>query len=208
MSIFVAMTTKTGTIDLDRITKTKTLENVMIGADDDTLRKIVRHLQTIVLRPETQEQATADSRRHIIADMLLNIVKNYKRYEGANFGEEHDTWLRKLLDVMVENAYFIPSAAAKTSKVPLPPLSDATRKVFQERLSSCLTRLLTVETESRTNFALMAVGMIRSKATSSKSLELVFKADESILQTVDKAFKTMEGIAAKVGSCALLSVLC
>ena len=198
--IFVAMTGKTGAIDLDRITKAKTLENIMLSTDDETLRKIVRHLQTIILRPDTQDQATADSRRQVIADMLLGVVRNYKGYERSEFtmDGEHDNWLRKVLEILVENAYFVPSASAKTSKVPLPPLSDSSRKIFQERLSSCLTRLLRVQTEAKTSFASLAVEMIRSKASNSKSLELLFKADESILKTVDKAFKTIDKITAKV----------
>jgi hypothetical protein len=207
MSIFVAMTGKTGAIDLDRLTRTKTLENLMSSTDDETLRKIVRHLRTLILRPETLDQATAESRRQTIADMLLSIVKNYKRYGSSNFvtGEEHDNWLRNILDIFVEHAYFVPKQSAKTSKVPLPALTDTTRKVFQERLSSCLTRLLSVETESHSSFALLAVRLIRSKATSSKSLEQLFKADESILETVDKAFNTIDAIAAKV--CAVSLVL-
>jgi hypothetical protein len=202
MAIFLAMTGKTGAIDLDRITKTKTLEKIMLSTDDETLRRIVRHLQTIILRPDTQDQATADSRRQVIADMLLGIVRNYLGYERSDFilDDEHDKWLRKVLEILVENAYFVPSAAAKTSKVPLPPLSDSSRKVFQERLSSCLTRLLRVQTDAKTCFASLAVDMIRSKATNSKSLELLFKADESILKTVGKAFKTIDKINAKVCS--------
>jgi hypothetical protein len=200
LPIFTALTGKTGTIDLDRLTKTKTLANIMLATDDQTLRKIVKYLQTIILRPDTQDQAIADSRRQTIADMLLGLVKAYKGYEKSDFimDEEHDNWLRKTLEIFVENAYFVPTASAKTSKVPLPPLSDATRKVFQGRLSSCLSRLLRVRMESKISFASLVVGMIRSISNHSKSLQLLFKADEPILKTVDKAFKTLDKITAKV----------
>lgn len=197
--ILVSLTTKNGTADLDKLTKTKTLEQILLSADDEALRKIVRHLSSMVLRPESQDQATADTRRQTIADMLLTTVRSYTHYdELSSSSSEDDNWLRKTLELMVESAYFVPSRAAKTSKVPLPPLSDSNRKMFQERLSSCLTRLLGVKNETRTSFALLVVGMIRSKATTSKSLELVFKADESVMKTVDKAFKTLDAIAAKV----------
>ncbi|KAF2747190.1 hypothetical protein M011DRAFT_477634 [Sporormia fimetaria CBS 119925] len=202
LPIVVALTGKNGAIDLDRITRTKTLENVVALADDETLRKIVRHLQDLILRPETQDQAAADSRRQVVADMLLTMVRNYKRYEDGSLimDEEHDSWLRKVFEVLVEQAYFVPTAAAKTSKIPLPPISQATRKVFQERLSSCLTRLLGVKTKSPTPFALVVVKMIRAKATSSKSLKLVFEAEDNILETVDKAFEALDSIAAKGSS--------
>jgi DNA polymerase phi len=198
-SIFVSLTSKNGTVDLDRLTKTKTLEQILQVADDDALKKIVRHLSSMILRPECQDQATADSRRQAIADMLLSTVRSYTRYDQlSSTSDGDDNWLQKTLELMVENAYFVPSQSAKTSKVPLPPISDSSRKIFQERLSSCLTRLLGVKTELRTFYALLVVEMIRSKATSSKTLDLVFKADETVMNTVAKARKTLDGIVAKV----------
>lgn len=209
ISIFVAMTSKYGTIDLDKMTKTKTLENIILSADDAALTKIVRHLQSLILRPDSQEQATADSRRQTIADMLLNIIKNYPRYKSGSLDtvEGQDNWLRQTLDILIEGAHFMPTKSAKTTKVPLPPISDSSRKMFQERLSSCLTRLLGVETDSRASFALLAVGMIRSKATSSKTLELVFKADEPVLKTVERAFQTMDAIATKVNCSSFIYII-
>jgi DNA polymerase phi len=198
-SIFISLTTKNGTVDLDRLTRTKTLEQILSVADDEALRKIVRHLSSLVLRPECQDQVTADSRRQAIADMLLSTVRSYTRYEQlSSTSGEDDNWLRKTLELMVENAYYVPNRSAKTSKVPLPPISDSSRKVFQERLSSCLTRLLGVKTESRTSYALLVVEIIRSKDASSKTLDLVFKADETVMKTVDKAVKTLDSIVAKV----------
>jgi len=197
--IFISLTTKNGTVDLDRLTKTKTLEQVLLAADDEALRKIIRHLNSLILRPECQDQATADSRRQVIADMLLSTVKSYTRYEQLSSTSSEDVnWLRKTLELMVENAYYVPNQSAKTSKVPLPPISDSSRRVFQERLSSCLTRLLGVKTESRTSYALLVVEIIRSKATSSTTLDLVFKADEAVMKIVDKAIKTLDSIVAKV----------
>lgn len=198
-TIFIALTTKYGSIEFDRITKTKTLEQILLLADDDSLRKIVRHLNTLVLRPESEEQTVADSRRQVIADLLLNTIKHYRRYEEIDEASgEKDNWLRKILDILVEYSYFVPSKTAKTSKVPLPPISERSRTTFQERLSSCLTKLLDINVGSRSMFALMIVGMIRSKSNSSKTLELVFKADAPILDTIAKASQTLDAIATKV----------
>ncbi|KAF1848401.1 uncharacterized protein K460DRAFT_334436 [Cucurbitaria berberidis CBS 394.84] len=194
--IFVALTTRYGSIEFDRTTKTKTLEHVLLSADDESLRKIVRHLNSLVLRPESEDQTVADSRRQIIADMLLNTVRSYKRYdELVEHVTEKDNWLRRILEVLVEYAYFVPSQDAKTSKVPLPPISERSRTMFQERLSSCLTKLLGVNANSRAAFALMIVGMIRSKSTSSRTLNLVFKADSPVLKTMEEAFQVLDAIS-------------
>jgi hypothetical protein len=159
----------------------------------------VRHLNALILRPETDEQIVADSRRQVIADMLLNLIKQYKRYsELLDNPAEQDGWLRKALETFVDYGYFVPSQSAKTSKVPLPPVAERSKQMFQERLSSCLTKLLSVEIGSRSAFALMVVGMIRTKSASSKSLELAFKADKPVTKTLEKASQTLYAISAKV----------
>lgn len=197
LNLVVGLTSKNGTADFDNFAKAKTLETVLLEADDETLRKIVRHLHSLIIRPETQEQSAADHRRQTIADLLLSIVRQYKRYEDLSEEVfEKDNWLRTALDAMVEHAYFIPTSSAKTRKVPLPPVSETSRRMFQERLSSCLTRLLAVN--SQIPFGLMVVKLIRLKATSSKSLKAVFEADESVAETVDKAFKALNKIVDEV----------
>lgn len=199
LPIFASLTSGNGSIDFDKITKTKTLEHILLSADDDGLKKIVRHLNSLILRPESEDQTVADNRRHIIADLLLNTVKHYKRYEDLpNDVAEQDGWLRKILEIFIEYAYFVPSQSAKTSKVPLPPLGERSRGVFQERLSSCLTKLLAVDVGSRSTFALAIISMIRSKSVSSKSLDLAFKADKPVTKTLDKAYQTLDAISAKV----------
>ncbi|KAL5120769.1 DNA-directed DNA polymerase [Pleosporales sp. CAS-2024a] len=198
LPIFIALTSKNGSIDFDKITKTKTLEHILSISEDNALRKIVRHLNSLILRPGTEEQTVADSRRLTIADLLLNMIKHYTRYEDASDDfVEKDGWLYKTLEVFVEYAYFVPSQSAKTSKMPLPAVGDRSRQMFQERLSSCLTKLLSVETCLRSNLALAIVGMIRSKSASSKSLDLAFKADKLVMKTLENAFQTLDAISAK-----------
>jgi DNA polymerase phi len=206
LPIFVMLTTTNGCVDFDRVTKTKTLEQLLLSADDSTLKKMVRHLNSLILRPGTDEQAAADIRRQVIADLLLNTVKHYKQYRDLPAdAAEQDGWLKKTLEVLIEYAYFVPSQSAKTSKVPLPLVSEGNRQMFQERLSSCLTRLLDVGGGSRSTFAASIVSMIKSKTSSSKSLDLAFRADDSVKETVEKASQTLDAILAKVCALSTLS---
>ncbi|KAL6710541.1 ubiquitin C-terminal hydrolase Ubp14 [Coniothyrium glycines] len=198
LPIIVALTGKHGSAEFDRITKTKTLEQILLVADNESLRRIVRHFNTIILRPETEEQVLADTRRQAIADLLLNTMKQFKRYDELDEDiVEKDSWIRRTLDLLVEHAYFVPNKSAKTNKVPLPPMSERGRAMFQERLSSCLSKLLDVDIGARSAFALLVIGLIKIKRHSSKSLDLAFKADDSILKTLDKATQTLDAIAAK-----------
>ena len=198
LPVVIALTTKHGNIDFDRLTKTKTLEQVMLSADDGALKKIVRHFRSIILRPETEEANVADSRRQAIADLLVSTVKHFRRYNALPDDIiEGENWLRDVLELMVEFAYFVPTKDVKTSKVPLPPISEAGRTMFQERLSSCLTKLLDVEAGSKSSFALLIMKIIRTKM-SAKAFESVFKAEEKVTTTVDKAFDTLDKISKKV----------
>jgi len=197
--IIVALTTKHGSVDFDRATKTKTLEQILLSTDDSALKKIVRHLKSVILRPETEEQSIADSRRQVVADLLISTVKQFRRYdELSDEVFEGDNWLHSVFELLVEQAYFTPSKDVKTSKVPLPPISEASRTMFQERLSSCLTRLLDVEVGSKSSFASMVMKVVRSKNASTKTLESVFKAEPNVMDTVEKAFETLEKISKKV----------
>jgi DNA polymerase phi len=214
LPIFVALTTKYGSVEFDRITKTKTLEHILLSADDKSLMKTVRHLKATILRPESEEQAVADIRRQVVADLLLNTVKHYKRYEkfnektfkkevrqrheGVAFDERKSHWLRETLEVLVECAYFVPASNAETKKMPLPPVSDRSRTMFQERLSSCLTKLLDANLGARSDVALMVIDMIRAKSGQSETSNLAFKADASILSTIEKALQTLNAISATV----------
>ncbi|CAA9957360.1 dna polymerase protein [Pyrenophora teres f. maculata] len=212
VGIFVALTSKHGSIEFDRITKTKTLNQILASADDKSLMKIVRHLSSLILRPETEEQSAADSRRQAIADLLLNTVKQYKRYEKFNekvFLKEvahrregrapedrKSNWLRETLETLVECAYFVPAQNADTKKMPLPAISDRSRTMFQERLSSCLTKLLDAKLGARSDVALMVIEMIRAKSGKSTKLELAFKADASVRSTMEKGLQSLDAISA------------
>ena len=199
LAVAVALTSKHGSVEFDKFTKTKTLEQVLLAADDSALKKIVRHLKSVILRPETEEQSIADTRRQTVADLLISTVKQFKRYEELSENVfEGDNWLRGILELLVEYAYFTPSKDVKTSKVPLPAISEASRTMFQERLSSCLTRLLGVDVGSKSAFASIIMDIIRSKKASTKTLESVFKAEPNVLETVEKAFETLDKTTKKV----------
>jgi len=217
LDIFVALTSKHGSIEFDRITKMKTLEQILVSADDKSLMKIVRHLKSLILRPETEEQSAADSRRQAIADLLLNTVKQYRQYEKFNekvFQKEvayrregrasedrKSNWLRETLETLVECAYFVPAQNADTKKMPLPAISDRSRTMFQERLSSCLTKLLDAKLGARSDIALMIVEMIRTKSGKSTKLELAFRADASVQSTMENGLQSLDAISASVCTC-------
>ncbi len=199
LPIFEALSTKDNSIGSDRHAITNTLEQILLSTDEANIRKILRHLNSLLLRPGSEDSAVADRRRQAVADLLLSTVKHYKRYSELNENAlDKDSWLQKALEILVENAYFIPSKDAKTRKVPLPPVSDRNRSMFQERLSSCLTRLFDVDINHRSAIAMSTISMIRTKSTSTESLDLVMKADKAVLNTIDEAFRSLDALSSQV----------
>lgn len=198
LAIIVELTSKNGTPDFEHSSKAETLEKIALAADDDMLRKIVRHLHSLFIRPDTTEQNVADHRRQTVADLLLNIVKHYTRYDSLMLDfSEKDNWLRNTLDLLVEHAYFTPSKNAKTRKVPSPPITDSSRDMFRERLSSCLTRLRPLTAASQPSFGVIVVDLIRSKEAS-RSLEPTFQAEDSVKESLQKAYGTFDVVKAGV----------
>jgi len=200
LPLIIELTSKHGTADSEHSAKGETLEKIALAADDRVLRKIVRHFHSLLIRPETTEQNVADHRRQTTADLLLNIVKHYTHYDQlvADFSEK-DNWLRNTLDLLVEYAYFTPSQKAKARKVPSPSVSDSSRAMFQERLSSCLTRLRPVAAGSQTSFGVIVVDMVRSKADN-QAFEPIFKADESVHDTLETAYETFDIVKTSVST--------
>ena len=198
LALIIELTSNNGTADFEHSSKTETLEKIALASDDDMLRKIVRHLHSLLVRPETTEQNVADHRRQAVADLLLNIVKHYTRYDVLmpEF-TERDNWLRNVLDLLVEHAYFTPGKGAKARKVPSPPISESSQGMFQERLSSCLTRLRPLVAGSQTSVGVIVVDLIRAKAAH-KAYEPIFKADESVEGTLESAYEIFDVVKTSV----------
>ncbi|OCK79185.1 hypothetical protein K432DRAFT_300397 [Lepidopterella palustris CBS 459.81] len=182
-SIVVALTSKNGTVKLDQLTKTKTLENILLLADDKALLKIVKHFHALILCPDNQEQTAADSYRRMIADILITLVKGYKGYQNnSTILPGKESWLRNIFVILVEFAFFVPNSSASRDTAPLPPISASSRIMFRERLSSCLAHLVAVTQPDQLSFPSMVVSIIRQRIESFKTLDIVFEADKTVLK--------------------------
>lgn len=208
LPIIEALTTKHGRDDNDRFTHQKTLEQILVATDDNTLKSIVRYLHWFLIHPDVKEQVAADNLRRVIADILLSAIREYKHYGDSNSlaDPERDSWLHDILEIFVDHAYFVPSEHAKKKKLPSPPITESTQETFQVRLASCLARLLEVDTGSRTSFPCLIITLLRAK-DASKMHKSVLQADQTVSETLAKSFKTLDALVAKVcfPNCILLA---
>ena len=130
-----------GATNFDEFTHTKTVEGILALTDSQTLLEVVRHLESIVIKPNTSIQSESDLRRKYVADIFLSILR--KRSKGQEISEgirSRKSWLGRIFVILLKYAYFSPIVESAQSQ-PEPPISENTRNVFRSRLLSCLTCL-------------------------------------------------------------------
>ena len=198
-SIVAGLTGKNGAVNLDHLTKTKTVESIMSLADEPARSKIVSHFRTVILNPSVQDQPTADSQRRALADLLASVVRSHNvQNPFPPAVESSGSWLRELLLLFVDVAYFVHGPTGHNGTISSVPISDGVRSVFQSRLSSCLAHILTHKLDERNFFPFFVVSSIRSTAKSEDSSELVLQADKNVTKALKRGHKTLSQIAAQV----------
>ncbi|KAF2421861.1 hypothetical protein EJ08DRAFT_490206 [Tothia fuscella] len=183
-----------GTIAFDRMTKSKTVEEVMGSANGDAFVEILRVLTQLIRSALTDEQKTADSHRQILADLILSAVKTHITDQAAVEGlSDPESWLNQALNTLALFGYFAPKKTATSDTVPLPPLTESSRKMFQARLSSCLAHIFT-KVDDASPWPLSVVININSQANSSPSYRLTLEMDDLVSQSINKAHKILGSI--------------
>ncbi|RDW85130.1 hypothetical protein BP6252_02720 [Coleophoma cylindrospora] len=119
-----------GNYNFDKITKTKTVEKLLQLTNDDTATEIVETLLQPVISVDSADSAKEpESRRQMFGDYLLNLIR---RVDASS----SPTWLKSMaFPKLFDLAYGTELACS-------PPLSDRTRTLFRNRLSSALTHVL------------------------------------------------------------------
>ncbi|TKA80711.1 hypothetical protein B0A49_01114 [Cryomyces minteri] len=192
-TVFVkALLTDHGSINFDQVTRSKTVETALSMASPTALTEIITFLGRLIFRCDLIEQP-AEIRRRTLADMLVSLVRSrVAERDSASL----DMWLLPLLKLFVKVTYFVPSSAEDTEDTAVPPVSDASRAMFQSRLSSCLTYLLISKLDENMSYPYFIVQQIHKQSKKS-ALQLVFQAEKAVRKTIKQAHTTLNEIVAK-----------
>ncbi|KAK8206195.1 DNA polymerase phi-domain-containing protein [Phyllosticta capitalensis] len=191
--IVEGLVTRHGSLNFDKITKTKTVEGVLGFAGGSSLKELVLFFERLIYRPEDDEdQKAVETHRRTVSDMMILLVRS--RNLANPIGD--DDWLRTLLEVFTKLAYFSPTGSSQTHDVPVPSISDASRQLFQERVTSCLAHLLSSKLDTEMMYPVFVVTAIQ-KFSASETLSLAFKADKTISKAVKQAHKQLSEVLAK-----------
>ncbi|KAI6813447.1 hypothetical protein KC332_g15275 [Hortaea werneckii] len=121
----------------DQSTKSKTIESLLQHADVEALQRIVATVNNLVVHPKTESSDQVDSRRRVLADVLLTALRS-NREPSRLLGQGQDlaAWARDVFHILTSFGYIA------AEPLPSPPLSEASRSIFRSRLMSCLNSVM------------------------------------------------------------------
>jgi DNA polymerase phi len=174
-----------GAVDFDRLTKSKTAEDLFARAKDESAADALTILQQLSAKPNAEDQPQADTKRRLLADMMLNMARKQQAEEGKN-----NENIASLVLSMVPFGYADATAGALKAS---PSLSEASQEMFRSRLMSCLNHILSARMD--TEFTILEKVVEEVKATDAASKTgLRTKADQEIVDNLDKAHKTLKAL--------------
>jgi DNA polymerase phi len=126
-----------GAINFDQLSKTKTIESLIIHANDDALAELARVVVKAIRNAgiDIGNGAETGNRQRLLADIMLMMVRSHTCSRTSlpdvlpSVGESSETWLQSILYALSEFAYHDS----------LPP---STRTIMRTRLMSCLNNLI------------------------------------------------------------------
>ncbi|CAO1597284.1 DNA-directed DNA polymerase [Xanthoria calcicola] len=132
-------------LSFDILTKTKTVERLMVLGDDSSLRHFVPELCDKLVRPGVNDEKDATARRQITIDQLTLLLKSRQSSVKQDPHSSDSLGLTcHLLEVLATYSYFsMEKSHPNLVDCPVPPMSERTQETLRSRLSTCLSFILT-----------------------------------------------------------------
>ena len=127
--------------------RSKLVEKLIANVETSDLQVVVGKLDHLILNPQIEDDGEATARRLTIANVLVDLLRSTSIQKEWKVTE--DSPELRILSIFFFYANFSSgSATSRAGKMPTPPFSDNTRKLFNAKLSSCLTVILTQSKDS------------------------------------------------------------
>lgn len=184
-----------GSVNFDQVTKTKTVEKIVVEANADALKQIVPGLEKLIANPNTNDSKAAASSRQSLAGLLLAIVRAQASVQNADNTVE--AVLEQALFIFVRFAYF--TGVEDKASAPRPSLTERTQELFRSRINSCLNSIIANQ-KYASSLPYAVIRKIRDAAKSEEYGTFVIKMDERIHDSVSRAFKSLKKLSSMVFS--------
>ena len=188
-----------GPINFDQITKTKTVEKLLAHIEDRSLVDLLPFFSQLIAKPSKQDEKATITSRRMAADQLVSIVRSKQTIAGTETtrSSESVVFVDQVLSLFAKHAYFVHEQRASTPRAAIdPPISETSREMFKSRISSCLNHILATCAEPAL-FSYDLVAWIHSMDKAENDLKFLFKSEDAVKKTIDKAWVTMEKIHLK-----------
>lgn len=183
-----AFLSEKGSVDFDKLTKTKTVEELIKRVKNDSARDVLRIIRGLIINPGTSDQQQAENRRRMLADMLLVMARS--RQLGTDDDYKSAPLLSSCL-TMGDFAYGDASIGGTGGRDKMsPPLSESTQDVFRSRLMSSLNHAMSCHLDDDFLMLDTVVSHVRDVDKMSPS-GLRTRVDKQVLKIIKKAHDTL-----------------
>lgn len=169
---------KNGAYDFDQQTHQSTVEKILQHVTSDNVVEVLEFLRAPVV--VVNEQDEVDKRRQVYAGYVffMCVRRQSSEDESGEVQRDQDVVLKTTLEELVKNSY---SNSANFS----PELSDKTRQIFRNRLSSALAKL----TKRHSDYRFLCDAVVTVEPTAVKMSEDLEAERKAALKTLRKLTK-------------------
>lgn len=121
-----------GAYSFDRVTKTKTIERLLGMIDDTNGEAVLDVLTSPILVVSSSETNDAEKRRQMFGDYVLTAIRHVDIAEAS----KESSWIKTAALPQLASLAYSNNSEAK------PPISEGTRTLIRNRLTSAFTHLL------------------------------------------------------------------
>ncbi|OJJ30408.1 hypothetical protein ASPWEDRAFT_177064 [Aspergillus wentii DTO 134E9] len=172
-----------GSVNFDQVTKTKTIEKIVVEANVDALKQIVPMFEKLIANPGASDPKGAASSRLFLAGLLLSIVRS--RSSASNAEDGIEAVLEHILLIFVRFAYFMDNGSDVTQQ---------TQELFRSRINSSLNSLIATQRYAAT-IPYTVVRKIRDAAKSEEYGRFIINMDDTLGESVKTAFKSLKKLS-------------
>ncbi|KAF2670802.1 hypothetical protein BT63DRAFT_385205 [Microthyrium microscopicum] len=190
--VVAGLMTKPGSIFFDKLTKTKTLEEIIVAASPKSFAKIVDLFDGFIQKQRSKDQKAAENARQALADLLLASYRG--RVKEAIDDPQSKSSIKPVLSLYLKHAYCKLRDEGAESATPRPEISASSRKMFHSRLSSCLAFTLS-ETKNPSKWPWFVVHQLHNITKSNKDHQLILDAEKEVHKTIKEAYNKAKALS-------------
>ncbi|KAF3484407.1 DNA polymerase V [Arthroderma uncinatum] len=180
-----------GAINFDQVAKVKVVEKIISDVSHGAIKQLMPFFENLIVSPDADEKIAA-SRRQQIANFLQTITKSQMSNGKDSDAEELDAAIEMVILTLARYTYF----SGNLVNSPKPPVSDATRELFRNKIMACLNIVISSRGRSA-DIAYKIVQKIRDMEEGGEFGKFIIDMSESITESVQAAFKTLKKISKK-----------